>query len=367
MNIVFLASAINVHTIRWVNKLVEMGNSVSVISCRDHVHLGTEKTEMVDKVDVYTLPFSSLSGVGYFLNARACRKIVNKLAPDVVNAHYASGYGTLARVARLEPVALSVWGSDVYLFPDRSKWHRLLLVSNLKYADLVMSTSEIMAERVKTLMDDDTLQIPITPFGVDIEKFSVKKLEQSERKQISIGIIKSLKRIYGIENLIEAVGIIRDTGDQTVSNLIVNIFGDGPHRQSLEEQVKSLGLESYFRFHGVIPNKKVPEVLSEIDIYVLPSLHESFGVAAVEAMASGIPVIASDAPGLLEVVTDNVNGIRFHAGESGELAEAITRLMLDAELRQQLGAAGRAEVERRFIFDQNAKTLVESLESLVAK
>ncbi|MCK2199738.1 glycosyltransferase [Corynebacterium callunae] len=368
MHIVFLASAINVHTIRWANKLIEMGNDITVISCKDHCPEDARKLGIHSSVNIISLPFPSLGGLGYFLNAIACRKILSKLRPDVVNSHYASGYGTLGRVANARPHALSVWGSDVFIFPDKSRLHKQLLVSNLKHADIIMSTSFIMADRVREILGNSKLEIPITPFGVDIQNFSFQDQSTRDESPVRIGIIKSLKSIYGIQHLIEAAPLVREIlKDRDEVNFQIHIYGDGPYRGELEALVEQNDLKELVFFHGMIQNQFVPSVLDSLDIYALPSIHESFGVAAVEAMAAGLPVVASNAPGLLEVITDGVNGIRVESGNSIQLADALVKLIMDPDLRRELGTQGRKEVENRFVFDENAKTLLTALETIAKK
>ena len=116
MKIIFLGEAASIHTIRWVNSLSKQGIEVILVSLRGQ----TSKIDGIDKkVKVIYLPFGTK--LGYYLNIYSLKKIISKEKPDIINAHYASGYGTLGRLSGFKKKLLNVWGSDVYDFPNESK------------------------------------------------------------------------------------------------------------------------------------------------------------------------------------------------------------------------------------------------------
>ena len=127
MKIVLLAPANSIHTVQWARYLSKEDIEVSIISQHP------KNEDMPSYIPVYLLPYSGLKG--YFLNTFAVKKLLKQLRPDIVHAHYASGYGTTARLVNFHPYILSVWGSDVYDFPYKSKLHCWLLRKNLYSAD----------------------------------------------------------------------------------------------------------------------------------------------------------------------------------------------------------------------------------------
>ena len=133
-HVALLGAANSVHLQRWACGLAQRGLRVSVITqhADDALALPTD-------VQRHALP--RCGAAGYFTNAPALRRLLRRLAPDLLHAHYASGYGTTAALAGFHPLVLSVWGSDVYEFPQRSRWARRWLVHNLRCADMVTSTS----------------------------------------------------------------------------------------------------------------------------------------------------------------------------------------------------------------------------------
>ncbi len=359
MKILFLSAANSVHTVKWVNALVKRNYTVYLVYLKSH----RNKENSLDKrIKTIELPIDG--SIGYYLNALFLNKVAKTICPDIVNAHYASGYGTLMRMAKLRKTVLSVWGSDVYDFPFQNAASMKIIKKNLLYADKIASTSNCMAEQVKRLLNDHT-NIVVTPFGVDLSVFN-PKFVTSKSDNIVIGCIKTLDVKYGIKYLI--IGIRRlldslhDNGyDNLVSKVKCDIYGDGAEKNNLEKIIKEQGLQEIVRLKGKIPHKDVPSVLRQIDIFCATSISdsESFGVAVVEAEAMGIPVVVSNVDGFCEVVEDQVTGFVVERKSSDAIAFALEKLVVDDNLRKSLGKAARQRVEKLYDWDKNV-TLLEN-------
>ena len=298
------------------------------------------------------------------MNANELKKAYNSIKPDIVNAHYASGYGTLARISKMRPLVLSVWGSDVYEFPYKNKFSMKIIIDNLKYADKIASTSKSMANQVRKLLKDKNKKIEITPFGVDIEQFS-NKSNTKDKDNITIGTIKSLTPPYGIDDFIKSIKILKENlktnGYEELSNKITaKIYGDGHLRGELQDLIIKLDLEHTVSLEGKIPNIKVPLALKEFDIFAATSVvNESFGVSVVEAMSMELPVVATDVPGFREVVDDGKTGDIVEKNNPEAIAEALEKLVLDSELRKIYGQRGRNKVEKLYNWDDNVNKMIE--------
>lgn len=350
MRIAFVSAAGSSHTVKWVNALSRKGHTVRLYSLPDHQNSLKNLDEAVETVYLKKGGFA-----GYFTNAAELRRDLMSFRPDVVNAHYASGYGTLARRARVHPLVLSVWGSDVYEFPLKSPVHKYLVAKNLKAADVVASTSHVMAEQVRRVFDEKR-EILITPFGVDCSLFSPHPVE---RQGLCIGTVKALEEVYGIDDLIRAFHLFLQKAPAGPEYRL-DIYGKGSKKEELQQLIDSLGLSGKATLCGAVPNTEVPRVLSGMDIVCLPSRSESFGVSAVEAMACEVPVVASDVDGFLETVEDGVTGFLAPQGNVPAIAEKLLQLALDPELRQTMGKAGRERVLHLYDFNKN----VEQMESV---
>ena len=349
MKIVFLAPLSVIHTIRWANVFAEHGHEVHVISMHD-----LSVDQLHQDVRPHMLPFKA--PFGYYLNVFVIKSILQRIKPDMMNVHYASGYGTLARLSCYHPLALSVWGSDVYDFPYESRTKMSIIQKNLQAADVICSTSEVMKRQTESLLVSPK-KIFVTPFGIDTTKFIPKK-NFSEKVHV-IGTVKSLAPKYGIDTLIKAFAIV--VNKLRDKDLKLMVAGDGPQRTELEYLASELGLADRCEFLGKIPHDKVPEILHSFDIYAALSEldSESFGVAILEASACGLPVVVSDAGGLPEVVENGKTGIVVPRHNPSIAADALISLIQSSELREKLGGNGIERVIKNYSWTECYCSLYE--------
>ena len=338
MKIAFLAAQSSIHTVRWANALAQRGHSIFLIT----MHTGEEPLH--ENVQLFKLPIPA--PWGYFLNTPFLKRLLKQLQPDWLHAHYATGYGTLGRLSRFESLLLSVWGSDVFEFPEQSRWHKAFLVKNLQAATQICSTSHIMAATTQHLCGDDKA-IAITPFGIDISLFYPSP-ELRNHSVFKIGTVKTLAPQYGIDTLIQAFYQLRnqlqDKEPLLAQQLRLCIAGDGQQRAELKALVRRLGLETVTEFVGHLPHAQVPTYLNQLDIYVAASRQDSFGVAILEASACGLPVVVSRVGGLPEVVEEGLTGLLVEKDNVEQFAAALLKLIQNQSLRDSIGEAGRQHV-----------------------
>lgn len=356
MKVLLIAAASSVHTMRWANAFVQRGAIVHLVSEHDPIP-GFDQA-----VRLHRLPH--VGGLGYLLNRTALRRIVREFHPDVMNAHYASGYGTLAVRDSNVPLVLNVWGSDVYEFPDAGPVQRWLLRRNLRRADAVVSTSEVMARRTSEVCPG-LGPITVVPFGVDVECFS--PIRHAESDELVIGTVKTLAPKYGVDTLLRALNLLRD--QQPKRKLRSRIVGGGSQEGELKQLAKQLALNEATEFVGSVPHDAVPGELRKLDVYVaLSRTHsESFGVAIIEASACGLPVVVSNVGGLPEVVEDGVTGFIVPPEDPLAAANALEQLLASKELRDRMGAAGRRRVERLYAWEACVDRQIAVLRSAIEK
>ncbi len=355
LTLAFIAPASVIHTVKWVNGLACQGFKVHLIT----QHLPTESIN--SNVVAHLLPINN--GLGYIFNAIALNKLIKNISPDLINVHYASGYGTLANLSQIKHYSLSVWGSDVYEFPYKNILNKMLVKWNLKKAQIVFSTSNAMAEQVRNLIGNNT-QITITPFGVDMNRFkSIKPIFSSPK--ITIGIVKRLEHKYGIDILIKSFAQVLShyqKVDSSIANkLHLLIVGNGSKKDEYIKLIEELGLASHCNFKSAIPNKEVPAVINLIDIFAVCSRIESFGVAAIEASACNRPCIVSNVGGLPEVVSHDQTGIIVTSESVSEFTQAIIRLIDDPTNAIDLGKKARPFVESQYSEPQVLKIMSKAL------
>lgn len=328
VHVALLGQANSVHLQRWAEALHARGRRVSVLSQQVD-----DALPLAPGIHFQPLPYRGMAG--YLANAWPLRRWLRQAQPDLLHAHYASGYGTTAMLAAFHPLLLSVWGSDVYDFPNEGRAQAWLLRRNLRAADALASTSLAMADQVRRLWPAAG-PIAVTPFGVDLAHFAPAGPPPGP---VTIGTVKTLAHKYGIDTLLRAFAQLGPT-----PNARLLLVGGGPQRAQLHALAVELGIDPWVSWAGAVPHAQVPHWLGQMHVYVAASRldSESFGVAVVEAMACGLPVVVSDAGGLPEVVGAEPCGLIVPRDDPAALAQALRRLLDDAALRQQLAHAGRA-------------------------
>ena len=138
------------------------------------------------------------------------------------------------------------------------------------------------------------------------------------------------------------------------NDAVLRIAGDGPERPRLEAEIRRRSLGDRVELLGWIDYEDLPDFLQSLDIFALPSLYEGFGVAAVEAAAMELPVVASNVHGIPDVVLDGITGILCPPRDAAALAEALRKLIEAPGLRAKLGGAGRSFVAERYSWRENA-------------
>jgi L-malate glycosyltransferase len=351
MRVVLFSPGKSSHTHKWAMYYKEHGIDVTVITFKDHY-----SEENAKEVKTLVLPKFLPGKLSYLPAVLALKKLLAKIKPDILHAHFISSYGFVGALANYHPFFVSVWGTDIYKFPAKSMLNRRIVEFTLGKADVICSTSRSMASETAKYTNK---KIEVTPFGVNISLFSPK--DGGNEEKLVIGIAKGLDDIYGFRDLFKAFAILKTKFD----NLELHIIGDGPMREEYEALCRTLQIESAVKFIGRIPNIKVPIYMNCMDIVALPSYEDSFGVTAVEAMACGIPVVVSDVDGLREVVLENETGLVVPQGNPEELAAAIEKLLKDKDLRLEMGKKGVEHVLQNYDWNDNAAYMVKLYESCI--
>jgi glycosyltransferase involved in cell wall biosynthesis len=368
MKLCLLADAPSIHTRRWAEYFAGRGHEVHLLSMRPAAY---------SRVTVHRIG-PPLGKGGHLLAGLAARRRIQALAPDLVHAHYASSYGLWGAICGRRPFLLSVWGSDVFEFPHQGALQRRLLAWNLSCADVLCATSEALA-RETALYAPPSASIHLTPFGVDTARFRPRPGPPG-REGLVIGTARNLHRTYGLDVLLDAFarlttepagvscggagpastrpnGEERARGSRWPTPLSLWIAGDGPEDAALKQQAIHLGIADRVQFFGALEHDRMLAFLWGLDLFVNPSRAESFGVAALEAAASGLPVVASRVGGLPEVVADGETGLLVPPADPAALAQAIASLIDDPARRRALGRAARERAVTRYDWQSCARAM----------
>lgn len=226
------------------------------------------------------------------------------------------------------------------------------LTPSMAEADHLIAVSHAVAEAL-TSLGVGPQRITVVPNGVELNRYLVGEPDLSNRVRSAlslseslpiIGIVARVQPVKGHEVLLEAFKEVRATLPE--ARLLVVGGGASSYERRLRELCQRLGIASSVVWLGV--RSDVPDLLAAMDVVALPSRSEGFGLAILEAMAMGKPVVATRVGGIPECVDEGRTGILVSAGNAGELARALTTVLSDPALARSMGAAGRARVEQEF-------------------
>ena len=240
----------------------------------------------------------------------------------------------------------------------------------IRQADAITAPSHFMATLISNECGIPLERIKVIPNPVDTAAFRPKGFPLTD-KSIIIIYVGRLERAKGVKILAEAIP--RVLAEIPYARFIYvgqdrSSACGGSQRKELERLLTQAGVISQVYFAGPVPNPELPAWYSKAHIAVVPSLlPESFSYTVAEAMACGLPVVASRIGGIPETMDDGITGILVKPGDVEELAQAIIRLARDQGLRQRMGAAGRAKVKAlynpRRIAKMNLKVYEQALEN----
>jgi len=343
MRILLVGNAQSIHLQRWASALAERDHPVTLVATEG---VGSDEGSLLlDRVTMLSCPLydPGLAPVKRWLSTlkgwRTFRGIVRKRAPDIVHVHWLPASSAVLAFAGLRNLVITVWGSDVVHYgpaaePNRSVFYKC---HALGQAAAITASSRFLARECEKYLRSRR-RIWVIPFGVDTRLFAPRSRARSD--EVVIGFVKHLEPKYGVGDLIVAFEQVVDRCPYT--RLV--LAGEGSLERPLKEVVYSKGLASFVDFVGEIPHRAVPDLLAQCDIFVMPSLREALGVAAIEALSMEVPVVATQVGGIPEVVRDGVTGLLVPPASPRALAEALLRLAENEDLRQRMGREGRRDV-----------------------
>jgi len=316
-----------------------------------HIRAGPEKPIMVADIEGYLDDF--VEGLNDFAE-------IENTKYDLIHSHYwMSGLvaESLKRVWDSPPIiqmfhTLGRMKNRVALSEnERAPQSRIEAETRIMgFADKIIAATPAEYAQLHWLYAADMSKVVTIPPGVDLNRFrpipkSIAKEEVgilSDRRNILFaGRIEPLK---GVDTLLKAIALIQKQAPETVSDVDVTIIGGDPWSETpddemarLQEMRKELGVSDIVTFLGAKDQDLLPAYYAAAEMVVMPSHYESFGMVALEAMAMGTPVIASEVGGLAFLVQDGINGFHVPSRDPEALAERIFTLLNDKDCRQHLG------------------------------
>ncbi|UCE23716.1 MAG: glycosyltransferase family 4 protein [Candidatus Zixiibacteriota bacterium] len=341
------ASKVQVHLFRWARGLKERGYDVKVVA------LGGTPIEGIETVN---LPRKGK--LSYFRQVRAAVNEAHRFKPDLVHAHYATGYGYWAYRTNIKPTVVSVWGADVIDFP--TVWYKRALVRRvLKRATHITATSQLLKRKTLDILPGSGNKITVIPFGVN--------LPDNQRPMpdtpVKMCFIKNHNWKYGPDILLEAMAQVK----KTCPHVKLSMAGTGELNEYLKQMATRLDINDVVDFVGFVPHDKMYSFIADHHFMVMPSVSESesFGVAVLEAGACGRAVLTSRIGGVPEVVVDGETGRLLPPGDRDKLAEAIIEFAGNPDRLRGMGRAGYEFVKENYTWDRSLDLMTDLYDRLL--
>jgi sugar transferase (PEP-CTERM/EpsH1 system associated) len=318
-----------------------------VVVCLDELgQLGQSLQEQ--GVPVYCL--TRKAGLDWSCVAKL-RQIIKRHGATIVHAHQYTpfSYALLARGWRRSPrIVFTEHGRHQ---PDYRRWKRVF-VNRLLTApsDRIVAVGQAVR---RALIDNEGFaprRVEVIYNGVDLQRIASGAAHRVETRA-SLGlrpdqiVLIHVARLDYLKDHATAVSAVKQLVDD-VPNLRYVIVGDGPLRSSIEKQVEQESLQNHVLFLGT--RQDIPQLLAMSDIFVLPSVSEGIPLVLIEAMAAGLPVVATAVGGVPEMIDSGVQGILVPPRSAGALADALRTLIRNPALRQAMSAAGKVRARERF-------------------
>lgn len=285
------------------------------------------------------------------------RKYLWAEAPDIVHTHLFGGdtWGRAAAILARVPVIISTEHNTNL---DEGWVKRKVKKFLSFFTKKIIAVSEAVKNYSVTHDKISAKKIAVIRNGIDLRKFSSLP-EKDFGDPPVIGVVGRLEEQKGHKYLFEALNLIK-----TIP-WILWVVGDGSRKNNLERLAKDLNLRERIIFLGA--RRNVPEILSKIDIVVMPSLWEGLGIAALEAAAAGKPIVASRVGGIPEIISDGETGILVEPGNVKSLADGLEHVLLGKIDAKDMGARAKEMVREKFSVEKMVEEYEMLYEELVNK
>lgn len=314
------------------------------------VHVVTRKSETIAgaTVERFSVPHPSVGNLRRWRGRwmKYLRDFMGRF--DVVHVHFLHDWGFTPEIIKSGCFVVTPWGSDIVLPPGEGTPSPELLDARkmmLRHAVAVTAWGPTFAASVAEFAGIDAAFIDCLPLGVDLDLFRpVRSSAPQAGDPKYVGFFKGFREVYGATTLMHAI----PTVVETIPDARFQMIGDGPELQTCQQLAGRLGVQSHVKWCRRQPHRNLPNYLAGWKLSVIPSNCESFGAAALESAAMGVPVVASNVGGLPETVRHGETGLLVPPRVPEQLAAAIITLLEDEPRRLRMGAAGRSMVEREY-------------------
>jgi glycosyltransferase involved in cell wall biosynthesis len=334
----FIADGRSIHTQRWAEYFAQRGHEVHLIT---YDPMGRDIQGVNEHVITSRWKNLYLSFIPRYI---AIKKLVKKIKPDLIHAHFIAKYGFHLIGLNVHPSVVSAWGDDILILPKKSRLIHRLTKKVLNGVDLVYAVSHNISDHINADFNISADKVRYLPFGIETGLFTpLSDKKNGDRTTIEIFSNRGFFPVYDNETLVRgfASAYLRN------SSLHLTLKGDGPDEQKIRDLVKSLGISDVVSFRGKTGYSDVPKDYRDADIFVTTSRSDGTPVSLLEAMASELPCVATSVGGIPEWIEDKKSGLLIPPGSPESVAESILTLAKDPAFSTRLGIAARTTIIER--------------------
>lgn len=354
MRIAVVANPESPHVIRWIDSFEQRGHTVRLFA--------PAGLDYECERRVFEFGRASAAGVwATFNRVRDLRRALREFQADIVHGQFALNYGTWAVLARIRPVVVSAWGSDLLVAPRMSRSNSLKVRLTVRLADALTCNSKELA-RAAVQLGAPPSRVHRIVFGVNTDTFT-QVGNRSSHDRIRFLSTRQLAPIYRVDRIVRAFA---ESGLSDTAELVISSFG--PEAPVLRELVSSLGLTSAVHMTGRVSDQEMLELYRSADVYVSIPESDSTAVSILEAMSTELPVIASDLPVSREWLGSNgEGGLLVGVGDDDSLVMAMRSLAGNSEQRHRMGVRNRSVAIEHGNWNREVDKMLNLFELLIKR
>lgn len=351
MKICFLGDGNSIHIQRWLKFFYEK---------KHEVHLITFGDVEIDNIYVHKIKNNNIKQNGgnwvYIKNIRKIKKIIKKLNPDLVNAHYVTSYGFLGALSNFKPLVISTWGSDILVTPEINFIYKLITKYSLNRSDLITSDSYYMTDKIKNLSYKNVITVPM-----GVEENLCYKQRNDSNEIINIVSLRTINKNSNVDLIIKAFKEVVSLNKGRKLNLI--IANSGPEIDEIKKLVNDLKIGNQVIIKGYVSTEDIINLLLSCNLYVTIPTSDSTSVSLLEAMACGALCLVSNIPANLEWI-NNTNGYIVDKFELTEIVNKMDKAINNSEFKNKCMNNNRELILKKALWYKNMTYVEEQYFSL---
>ncbi len=378
MRICLLADGKSIHTMRWVNYFLDVGHEVHLISIDD-----TPLCKTVENLNFHSLKGLATHKIWFFVPiirwmifSIKVKKIISKINPDILHAHYLADYGIIGALTGFHPFIVSIWGSDVLVAPINSKAIKMMESHALKKSDLIMTIPEFMKDYLGSKFNVNKDKVVRLAWGIDLDIYSKKYEENvhSLKRQLKIkknsSIIisnRSMGPHYNIEKIIEAIPQVLQVSEDAIF-IFVKGYGSSEYVEKIKSKVEYLGISDNIRIiEKILSPQEMAIHLNMADMIISIPKTDQFSSSILEGMACGAVPIVGNLNVYKQYLKNGENAFFVNADNPIDISQKIIHCIEKRPLKDIFYKLNINIVEENENWATNANAMIQIYQHLIGE